>query len=243
LLRIANIAPIGHAERQNGRLIKINATRNAINIQILGDFKSPKITLSSLGTAKFAASCAVLVAVFTFVSVGTIVSSNVSAGIGAVLVVVTGVAEGGIRTAGSVASNVPAGHKLQKKKRWIVVLPGVTVIPKNIGMKRTIIRRVAYLPYFRNEGRLILEEGILYNKSCKNPKGHTQPQSIRPMIAPKKMIIPNTINGKTPAAKNCPIAPIGQLNAAIGQPQHFRTGKHICLKEKKYGLSKNTNKP
>lgn len=66
-----------------------------------------------------------------------------------------------------------------------------------------------------------------------NPKGQTQPQSIRPKTAPTKMRMPNIKKGKIPRAKNCPRAPIGQLKAASGHPQQFSTGKQTCFRVKK----------
>lgn len=71
-----------------------------------------------------------------------------------------------------------------------------------------------------------------------NPKGHIQPQNIRPINAPPKRIMPITRNGKMPCAKNWPIAPIGQAKAAAGQAQQFNTGMQTLLTFKKYGFKR-----
>lgn len=118
------IAPIGQNPRQNGLLIKIKAIRNRTSIQNLGDFRKatriffPPDRAVNLGSGVSVEDSSA----FSFVMLASIIAR------------------------GMVASSVPPGQRLQKKKFSGVVLSGVKSIPQNIGIKTTITARITYLP-------------------------------------------------------------------------------------------------
>lgn len=93
-------------------------------------------------------------------------------------------------TKGITAYNVPDGHiSLQNHG---LPYPDSPLISRGIPNTKTPnIINFRYLKYLSHGTFLIFLEGILYNKSCTNPKGQSHPHTNLPKLAP--IIIKNPI--------------------------------------------------
>ena len=95
-------------------------------------------------------------------------------------------------TSGIAPSKAPAGQiHLQK---YGAASPNLLV--KNMGSKITNTKSIRYFKYLKGLsitlGILNFLVGILYNRSCINPKGHIRPHTSLPNKAPINIIIPST---------------------------------------------------
>jgi len=92
---------------------------------------------------------------------------------------------------GSPASSVPAGQMYLQNAG----APTPSRHQKYTGKRSTKITATAYfsrLSFCVKAFLRSLGEGILYNKSCASPKGHSQPQMTRPKQSANKSRNPTT---------------------------------------------------
>lgn len=83
------------------------------------------------------------------------------------------VTRGGASFNGIAPSNVPTGHSLEYQ-----------CTPVRYGRSMARRKSPTYFPYLVQAGSWNLGEGILKTRSCRKPKGQTQPQVRRPSVIP-----------------------------------------------------------